>query len=352
MLDVMDVGCPILRTPFFEQTITLLGYYGHGVVGGTIGLALLAHGYIYDNPRNRRAGMALLIALITVGVLVEILKNFIQLPRPKLRSSYGFPSGHTSAAFSLAATLTVIFPPLGPLWFLLAVLTGISRLYLRAHYTYDVIGGMLLGLAIGFPVAKAMIASAGEVHRGLFHLLGWLGAAALAVVGWGFFHSGERNIAAHMITEDSGPRNAPIAALDFGTAQSRPLLRYGWWDDETWEQGKRTVVWAGGLASEIVLSLPAAQDYRFRLNVFPYSPKGPACQRVEVRINNTSVTRLFLEQGWHIYEFSVPKAEVIAGTNTLRFYFDYAEPPKLRGRNRDERPLSVAFDSLQAFAAN
>lgn len=352
MLDVIDIGCPILRTPFFEQAITLLGYFGHGAVGVAIALALLAHGYLCDHERNRRAGMAVLLALITIGIFTELLKNTIQLPRPKLRSSYGFPSGHTGTAFSLAMTLSATFPALGWVFFCLAALTGMSRLYLRYHYTVDVIGGLLLGVVVGFPIAKKFIPRPARYDPGSLRLVGWAVAAALGIGSLAFFYSSERNIAAHMAPAQPGKSPAELALFDFGTGQARPLLRYGWSGDESWEGGKRSVVWANGLASEIVMPLPAQQDYRFLIEVYPYSPKGPACQRVEVRINDTPVAKIFLEQGWHGYYFDVAKTGVQAGNNRIQFLYDYAEPPKLRGRNPDDRALSVAFDRIQVFARN
>lgn len=346
----MDIGCPILRAPYFEQMITWLGYFGHGAVGAPLGLGLLAHGYLYDNQRNRRAGMAILAALIVVGIATELLKNTLQWPRPKLRSSYGFPSGHTSAAFALATTLSATFPALGPLFFILAVLTGISRLYLRAHSTLDVTGGAVLGLAAGWAIANKFIDKTAGARHSVVYLFGWVTAIMFAAGGWGFFYSSEKNIAAFMLPADSKAASDAAATVDFGTPQARSHLRYGWSGDETWA-GNRTVVWANGMASEIALNLPAAQEYRFRLNAYPYAPKGPACQRVEVKINDLTVTRIFLEQGWHSYEFVVPQSAVRAGTNSLQFFFDYAEAPKLRGRLQDERQLSVAFDMFQVFAA-
>ena len=95
------------------------------------------------------------------------------------------------------------------------------------------------------------------------------------------------------------------------------------------------------------MNLPAPQDYRFRFNSFPYSPKGPACQRVEVRVNGQFVTTVSLGKGWHWYQIDVPQKAVHAGRNFIQFSYDYAESPRSRGLGLDERRLSVAFDSLQ-----
>jgi undecaprenyl-diphosphatase len=138
-MDFMDLVCPMLRMPIVAQFMVAASHFGHGAVGSGAALLFLAHGYAQDNQRSRRAGMALIAALIVTGITTELLKHAAQLPRPYSQASYGFPSGHTSAAFALASVLTVTFPSLGPVFFLLADLTAISRLYFRSNFTWDIL---------------------------------------------------------------------------------------------------------------------------------------------------------------------------------------------------------------------
>ncbi len=345
----MDLGCPLLRAPYFEIFMNVAGYFGHGSVGGAVGLLLLAHGYGYNNPRTKRAGIAVLLALIIAGTAAQILKELIQLPRPRLRSSHGFPSGHTSAAFALASVLTAFLPALGPVFYVLAVLTAISRLYLRAHFTYDVLGGVLIGLLAGVPVARKLISRPQTRGTGPLGFAGWVTAAVIGTGGLAFFYHTEKNIEIHRLASNEAGKETAAAVIDFGTPEARSFLYYGWSLDEQWFEGKQSVVWATGLASELTMDLPAVQDYRFRLHVQPYSPKGPACQRLEVRLNDIVVSKIYLEQGWHWYEFDVPKTTLRAGKNNVRFLYDYAQSPKSRERSSDDRALSVAFDTLQVF---
>ena len=41
-------------------------------------------------------------------------------------------------------------PPLSRLWFTIAAVVGISRAYVRIHHGSDVIGGVVVGVLLGF----------------------------------------------------------------------------------------------------------------------------------------------------------------------------------------------------------
>ena len=111
--------------------------------------------------KRRREALFLAIALIGSVIMNGLLKLVFQRPRPdlpwaKTPLDYSFPSGHTmnSLVFYLALALIawVIWGPrvgipatVGAI--LLAVLIGISRIYLGAHYFSDVVAGFIAGLA-------------------------------------------------------------------------------------------------------------------------------------------------------------------------------------------------------------
>lgn len=118
------------------------------------------------SPRTRPYGWmvgAALVAGLLLGNLA--LKNLVARPRPFQAypgvrllvappTDYSFPSGHTLASFEAAGVLCFSGKRLGLLALAAAVLISFSRLYLFLHYPTDVLGGLLLGLAIAWCVVR------------------------------------------------------------------------------------------------------------------------------------------------------------------------------------------------------
>ena len=100
---------------------------------------------------------------LTLWLVVELVKAFVGRSRPSVRLTQArivgfkqpgrsFPSGHTSQIFLLITLLVQHFSFGG--WavvalYVLAVLVGITRVYVGAHYPRDVLAGAALGLLWG-----------------------------------------------------------------------------------------------------------------------------------------------------------------------------------------------------------
>ncbi len=65
-----------------------------------------------------------------------------------------FPSGHTAAAFAVVFALKTVGSPLWRPVLALSAATAFSRLYLYVHWPTDILGGILLGAAVGWAGAK------------------------------------------------------------------------------------------------------------------------------------------------------------------------------------------------------
>lgn len=77
-------------------------------------------------------------------------------------STSSFPSGHASSAF-VAATLLTAWGGrrTAPLWFGIAAIVSVSRAYVRIHHASDVVGGAMLGCALG-AVARRRVRDIGR----------------------------------------------------------------------------------------------------------------------------------------------------------------------------------------------
>ena len=63
-----------------------------------------------------------------------------------------FPSGHSERVFSGATILSAFYKNLKPVFYGLALLVAISRIYVGVHFPLDVIYGSLNGIVIGYLV--------------------------------------------------------------------------------------------------------------------------------------------------------------------------------------------------------
>ena len=100
-------------------------------------------------------------------IVSSVLRAAIPRDRPPLRypepeplvgtpASHSFPSGHATSSFACATILTAAAPRYGPLFYLLALAIGFSRIYDGVHYPLDVVGGAVLGIAIALLLLAAV----------------------------------------------------------------------------------------------------------------------------------------------------------------------------------------------------
>jgi membrane-associated phospholipid phosphatase len=133
--------------------LTQLGSFGFALLLAVV--LLLTH--------MRRVAIVLLLGMLTLWLMVETVKALTDRSRPFTllegarvvgwkALGLSFPSGHTSQAFFLATLMSRHFQfdlGLTALLYLVAVLVGLTRIYVGAHYPRDVIAGALLGSVWG-----------------------------------------------------------------------------------------------------------------------------------------------------------------------------------------------------------
>lgn len=103
-----------------------------------------------------------MLAGMLLGLIIGnlIIKNLVARTRPydintnvKLLTSklfeYSFPSGHTLVSVISATILTLTSKKFAIFAIPIALLVAFSRLYLYVHFPTDVLGAIILGIAIG-----------------------------------------------------------------------------------------------------------------------------------------------------------------------------------------------------------
>ena len=137
---------------------------GQPEVYGVVALGTLATGVVVGNPRVTRAGERISAGLLLAGFTTSALKLMVGRQRPLVGeeqyvfhpfgSTDAWPSGHTTVAFALAASVSdeIHSTPVTIGLYSLATLTGWSRLNDNKHWLTDV----LAGAAIGVTSAKLM----------------------------------------------------------------------------------------------------------------------------------------------------------------------------------------------------
>ncbi|MGI8493338.1 MAG: phosphatase PAP2 family protein [Acidimicrobiales bacterium] len=93
----------------------------------------------------------------------------LHLRQPRTSS---FPSGHATAAFFGAALLRD-GDPWWPLYYAIAVVVASSRVHVRIHHASDVVGGALLGVALGELARKLVPAEPEEAEESRSACRGW-----------------------------------------------------------------------------------------------------------------------------------------------------------------------------------
>ena len=133
----------------------LLGGITH--LGGATATILSALSIlIFGTSGWRTVGLECTASLVIGFIPVAVIKRKYPRLRPylvipdtntgkSLLTDHSFPSGHTTAIFSLIMPIVLYLPPLGSLLLPIAFLVGVSRIYLGLHYPSDVIAGAFLG---------------------------------------------------------------------------------------------------------------------------------------------------------------------------------------------------------------
>jgi membrane-associated phospholipid phosphatase len=145
-----------LQTPFFDVFFKVFNILGEWFLIMIIGVYLLL--------KHRFQLYFFLIGFIGQMLTVRLLKKYFNFPRPlsyfknydfqmpeniPLLYHQSFPSGHTTTAFFILTTIALFLNPKKRYMLILilsAILVGVARIYLLAHFKEDVLVGSLIGV--------------------------------------------------------------------------------------------------------------------------------------------------------------------------------------------------------------
>lgn len=144
------------QNPFWTKISVLLGIFGEHAQGW-LAIAIIG---LFMNWQNSEPWFVALAAIAFSQLSSMILKRILKRKRPdhpllkktgKLFSQLSFPSSHS---MSSATAMVVLFPLMPIILGIVLICLGLgmlaSRLIVAAHFPVDVIGGAVLGLAIGY----------------------------------------------------------------------------------------------------------------------------------------------------------------------------------------------------------
>lgn len=153
----------------FNERITDFGTFAWMIYGSgfVVILAYIVHRVSRNETLAGRAHTARRLSLyffLTIGAtsaLVHLVKLIVGRARPELFPELGaysltpfandnlyasFPSGHSAAVGAFFGAFSMLAPRLRPLFLIGALMIGISRVIVGAHYPSDVAAGLLLGI--------------------------------------------------------------------------------------------------------------------------------------------------------------------------------------------------------------
>jgi len=144
------------RPPYVDWMMLGFTQIGNGIFAMVIAFILFL-------GVNHMLAYELVLGTLTLWLVVELIKVIIHRTRPYIKlegirivgsraSGQSFPSGHTSQSFFMATLLLHYYQAGVFVWVVLyaiALLVGITRIYVGMHYPRDVLGGAILGTAWG-----------------------------------------------------------------------------------------------------------------------------------------------------------------------------------------------------------
>jgi undecaprenyl-diphosphatase len=164
LTNMYDFECKLFRSVNRHFDHKLLNFYFRNIThlgGATATIAACIFLMFFTRGLVQATSIASAASLLISHLPVAIVKKLYPRKRPYLAlletkvaanplEDHSFPSGHTTAIFSVIIPFILYMPQLAIILLPLALSIGYSRMYLGLHYPSDVLAGCLLGCSSGF----------------------------------------------------------------------------------------------------------------------------------------------------------------------------------------------------------
>ncbi len=157
--------------PFLDQFFKYVTYLGDGLV---VILSIPVIAYLRKKNIRKCIYLGLSICL-GAGIIAQFFKKLVfkGSKRPaayfpndvlhlvkgvKVHYWHTFPSGHSASVYALMLFCVFLFPKnklFQVFCAIIAFIVSLSRVYLSQHFLEDIIGGMVLGVVLFFPIVKS-----------------------------------------------------------------------------------------------------------------------------------------------------------------------------------------------------
>lgn len=146
-----------LKTNFFDQTMPIITEFKNWLP-----IYIFFSGYLLY--KHKQKGLAVLIVLILTIVISDQIGGLIKDVVSRLRPCWqfdninllipcgkgkSFPSNHAINNFGAAIVLSYYFRKYTYIFYTIAIIVSLSRIFVGVHFPFDVLSGAILGSTIG-----------------------------------------------------------------------------------------------------------------------------------------------------------------------------------------------------------
>jgi undecaprenyl-diphosphatase len=146
------------KIPFWANLSLFLSYFFTYIL-----IFLLIIFFIFFGKRKMYNFSLLFLSGIFSWILANIFKNIFSINRPFIdlniaplysEVGYSFPSVHMTVLTAISFIVFSLNKKIGIIFFMISIITGVSRIIIGVHYPLDILGGLILGLIVSFSLIK------------------------------------------------------------------------------------------------------------------------------------------------------------------------------------------------------